>query len=82
MKPNMKPKDDKHVILEMTEEAEDDIAQLIPKKNAGGSGSSAAFNSQTQKVNLQKVKQNIDEIIPDMEMGSSQFDEIDEEPSS
>ena len=78
----MKPKDDKHVILEMTEEAEDDIAQLIPKKNAGGSGSSAAFNSQTQKVNLQKVKQNIDGIIPDMEMGSSQFDEIDEEPSS
>ena len=40
----MKPKDDKHVILEMTEEAEDDIAQLIPKK-ATGSGSSAAFNS-------------------------------------
>ena len=75
----MKPKDDKHVILEMTEEAEDDIAQLIPKK-ATGSGSSAAFNSQTQKINLQKVKQDIDAIIPDM--GNSQFDDIDEEPSS
>ena len=77
----MQVKDDKHVILEMTEEAEDDIAQLIPKKNAG-SGSSTAVNSLTQKVNLQKVKQDIDAMIPDMEMGSSQFDEIDEEPSS
>ena len=75
----MKSKDDKHVILEMTEEAEDDIAQLIPKKTAGA-GSSAAFNSQTQKINLQKVKQDIDAMIPDM--GNSQFDDIDEERSS
>ena len=59
LKANMKPKDDKHVILEMTEEAEDDIAQLIPKKTTG-SGSSAAFNSQTQKINLQKIKQDTD----------------------
>ena len=48
--------DQKHVIFETNEEAEaeDDIAQLVPKKNG-----SSSHMSYTQKLNLQKINREI-----------------------
>ena len=52
LKANMKAQNEQNVIIEDAESAEDDIAQLIPKRTG-------SHLSQTQKNNLQKVKNNM-----------------------